>query len=100
MLAKVLARAVEASFHRGNTGIENFGNLGMATPFLDERKQRAVLRPQLRQRMPQRVELFGIHRSRRFGNVLMLLAEGQENPPQLLPAQLIDAGIAREPEQP
>ena len=100
MLAKVFARAVEASFHRGNTGIKSFGNFRMTTPFLDECKQRAVLRPQLSERMPQRIELFGIHCSRRLGNVLMLLPKRQENPPQLLPAQLIDAGVAREPEQP
>ena len=100
MLAKVFARAVEASFHRGNTGIESFGNFRMTTSFLDERKQRAVLRPQLSERMPQRIELFGIHCSRRLGTVLMLLAKRQEDPSQLLPTQLIDAGVAREAEQP
>ena len=37
MLAKMLARAVEASFHRGDTRGKNFGNLGMAAAFLDQR---------------------------------------------------------------
>ena len=100
MLAKVFACAVEASFHRGNTGIESLGNLGVAAAFLDERQERAILWPQLRQSMTQGIEFLGIHRTRRFGNVFVLLAEGQKNPAQLLPPQLIDARIPREPEQP
>jgi hypothetical protein len=100
MLAKVFPRTVEASFHRGDAGVESFGNFGMAPAFLNQREQRAILRPQLRERMTQGVELFGIHRTRRLRDILMLFAEWQKNPAKFLPTQLIDARIAREPEQP
>ena len=100
MLAKVFARAVEASFHRGDTGSENFGDFGVAASFLDEREQRAVLRTELRERVTQGIQFLRIDRAGWFWNVFVLLAERQENPPQLLAAQLIDAGVAREPEQP
>lgn len=100
MLAKVFARAVEASFHRGDTGIESLGNLGMAAPFLHERKKSPILRPQLPQRVAQRIEFFGVHRAGRFGNILMLLPERQKDAPQLLAPQLIDARVPGEPEQP
>ena len=100
MPAKVFARAVEASFHRGDTGVESLGNLGMTAPFLHERKEGPILRPQLSQRVPQRIELFGIHRAGRFRNILMLLPERQEYAAQLLAPQLIDARVPREPKQP
>ena len=100
MLAKMFTRTVEASFHRGNTRREDIGNLGMASAFLDQRKQRAVLGPQLGQGVAQGVELLGSDRAPRFGNVFVLFAEWQKNPPQFLPPQLIDARIPREPEQP
>ena len=57
MLAKMFPRTVEASFHRGDTGIESFGDFRVAPAFLDEREQRAVLRAELRERMPQRIQL-------------------------------------------
>ena len=100
MLAKMLSRAVEASFHRGDTRGESFGNFSVAAPFLHEREQRAILRAQLRERVPQRIELFGINRAGRLGDVLMLFAKRQKNTTQLLSPQLIDARIPREPEQP
>jgi hypothetical protein len=100
MLAKMFARAVEASFHRGNTRGEGFGNFSVTATFLHQGKKRPILWPQLRERMPQRIELFGIDRAGRLGNVLMLLAERQKNTPEFLPPQLIDARIPREPEQP
>ena len=100
MLAKVFTRTVEASFHRGDTRIENLGDFRMAAAFLHEGEERAVLRPQLRQRMPERVQLLRIDRAGRLGDVLVLLAKGQEDPAQLLPAQLVDAGVAREAEEP
>ena len=54
----------------------------------------------VRQRVTQCIELLGIHRTRRLRNIFVLLAKRQKNPPQLLPPQLIDAGVAGEPEQP
>ena len=100
VLAQVLSGTVKASFHRGNAGVEGLGDLGMAAPFLHEGQQRAVLRPQLPESMTQGIELLRIDRSRRLRDVLMLLAKGEKDTPQLLPPELIDAGIAREPEQP
>jgi hypothetical protein len=100
MLAKMLTCAMEASFHHGDTGVESFSNLGMAAPFLNQREQRAILRTQLSQRVPQRIEFLGIHRPRRLWNIFVFLAERQKNPPQLLPPELIDARVSREAEQP
>ena len=100
MLPEMFARTVKASFHRGDTGFESLGNLGMAPAFLDQRQQGANLRPQLRERVAERIELLGINRAGRLRNVFMFLPERQKNPPQLLPAKLIDAGVAREPEKP
>jgi hypothetical protein len=100
MLAQVFARAVEASFHRGNTGVESLSDLRMTASFLDECKQSSILRPQLPERVTQRIEFFGIDGTRRLGNIFMLLAERQKNTPQLLAPQLIDARVARESEQP
>jgi len=100
MLAKVFARTVKASFHRGDTGGENLGNFCVAAPFLHQCKQRTILRAQLSQGVAESVQLLGIHRAGRLGNIFVLLAKRQENPAQLLAAQLIDAGVAREPKQP
>ncbi len=100
VLSKVFSRAMKASFHRGDAGIESFGNFGMAPAFLHQCEQRTILRPQLRQRMTQGIKLLGIHRTRRLRNIFVLLTERQENPPQLLPPQLVDARVSREPEQP
>jgi hypothetical protein len=100
VLSKVFTRAMKASFHRGNAGIKGFGNLGVAPAFLHECEQCTVLRPQLRQRMTQRIKLLRIHRTGRLRNIFVLLAERQKYPPQLLPPQLINARVPREPEQP
>ena len=100
MLAKVLARTMEASLHRGNAGLERFGDFRMTTAFLHQSKKSAVLGTKLGQGMAQGVEFLGVHRSGRFGDVLVLLAKREKNPAQFLPAQLVDAGVAREPEKP
>ena len=55
---------------------------------------------QVLERVPQGVELLGVDRAGRLGDVLVLRGERQEDPPQLLPAQLVDAGVAGETEQP
>ena len=100
VLTKMLPRAVQASLHRGHAGGEDRGDLGMAAPFLHEGEQRAILRPQVLEGVPQRVEFLGVDRSRRLGDILVLRGEGQEDPPQLLAAQLVDAGVAGETEKP
>ena len=68
--------------------------------FLRQREQGPVGRTQARQRVTQRVELLRVHRAGRFRNVRVLRREGRENPPQPLAPQVIDAGVAREPEEP
>jgi hypothetical protein len=100
MLAKMFPRTVEASFHRGDTGFESLGNFGMTAPLLDQRQERTILRPQLGQSMAKRVEFLGIHRAGRFGNVFMLFPKRQKNPPQLLPAQLVNTRIPGQSKQP
>lgn len=100
MLAKVLARAVEASFHRGDTGVESFSDLGVAAAFLHQRQQSPILRPELSERMTQRVELLGVHGARRLGNIFVLFAKRQKNPAELLAAQLIDARVSRQTKKP
>jgi hypothetical protein len=100
MLAKVFARAVEASFHCRDAGGKNFRDLRMTATLLDQCEERAILRAELRERVAQGVEFLGVDRAGRLGNVFVLFAEGEENPPQLLAAQLIDARVARETEKP
>lgn len=100
MLAKMFACAMEASLHRSDAGFEGFSNFRMTTPFLHQGKQRAVLRPELRQRVTEGVEFLGIDRPGRLRNVFVLLAKREKNPAQFLPPQLVDAGVAREPEEP
>jgi hypothetical protein len=46
---------------------------------LHQREQRAILRPQLAERMAQGVELFGIDRAGRLGNFFVLFTEGQKD---------------------
>ena len=52
MLAKMFPGAMEASFHRSDTGAENLGDLGVTATFLDQREERAILRPKLREGVP------------------------------------------------
>lgn len=96
----MLTRAVKASFHRCDTRIENFGDFRMAAAFLDQRQQCAILRPELREGMAEGIQLLRIHRTRRLGDVFMLFPKGEKDAPQLLPAELVDAGIARQTEEP
>ena len=91
---------METSFHRGNTGAESLGDFGVAATLLDKCQQRAILGAQLRQSMTERVEFLRIHRTGRLGDVLVLFSKRQEYPPQFLPAQLIDARVAGEAEEP
>ena len=100
MLAEMLTGAMEASFHRGHTGVQSFGNLGVAPSFLDQRQQRPILGPELRQRVSQGVQLLRVHRTGRLRDVFVLLAEREKNPPQLLPPELINARVPGETEQP
>jgi hypothetical protein len=50
--------------------------------------------------MTQGIEFLGTDRTRRLRNIFVLFAEGQENPAQFLPPQLVDARVSRQAEQP
>ena len=100
MLTKVFARAVKASFHCGNTCGQNFGDFRMAAALLHQREEGAVLRAKLGECVTQGIQFLGIDRARGFWNVFVLFAKRLKNPAQFLPAELVDAGVARQPEQP
>src|SRR3954466_5714022 len=93
MLAEMFARTVKASLLCSNASGKSFGDLGMTTPFLNQSEQCPVLRAELRERVPQRIEFLGVDGTRRLGNVFVLFPERQKNSPQFLPTQLIDAGV-------
>ena len=100
MFAKVFARAMKASLHCGNAGIEGLGNFGVAAAFLHEGEERAVLRAELGERVAEGIEFLGVDGARRLGDVFVLVAEREKNAAEFLAAKLVDAGIAREAEEP
>ena len=100
MFAKVFTGAMKASLHRGYGGIESFGDFGVTAALLHKGKERAILRAKLAEGMAERVEFLGVHRPGGFGDIFVLFAEGQKNAPEFLAPELVDAGIAREAEQP
>ncbi len=100
MFAKVFAGPVKASLHCGHAGAEGFGDFRMTAALLHKSQERPILRAELLERMAQGVQFLGVHRAGRLGDVFVLLAKGQENSPQFLAPQLVDAGIARQPEKP
>lgn len=91
---------MKTSLHRSHGRIERVGDFGMAAAFLHESEERAVLRPELGQRVTQGIQFLRIDRPGRLGNVFMLLAKREEDAPKLLPPELIDAGVARETKKP
>jgi len=100
MLAKMFAGPVKASFHGSHTGAKGHGDFSVTAAFLDQREERAVLRADLGQRVPQRIEFLGVDGARRLRDVFVFRAKREKDPAQLLPAEVIDAGVAREPEEP
>ena len=100
MLSELLARTVKARLHGSNTRAENFGNLRVTATLLHEGKQSPVLWAELSEGMPQGVEFLRVYRSRGFRDVLVLVREGQEDPPEALPPQLVDAGVPSQAEKP
>ena len=100
MFAKMLTRTVEASFHRDDAGLEGFGNFSVAAPLLHEGEQGAIMRAELRKGVTEGVEFLEIHGAGRLGDVFVLVAKGQKDAAELLAAELVDAGVAGEPEEP
>lgn len=100
MFAEVFARAVEPSLHGSHTGRQNLGNLCMAPAFLNEREKRPILGTKLGQGVTQSVQFLRVDGPRRLRNIFVLFAERQKDTPQLLPAQLVNAGVTRQSEEP
>ena len=100
MFAKVLAGAMKASLHCGHGRVQSLGNLRVAASLLHEGQQGAILRSKLGEGVTKRVQFLGIDRPRRLRDVFMLLAKREKYSAQLLPSELVDAGISGQPEQP
>ena len=100
MFSKVFSGAVEPGLYRRDAGAKRDRDLGMAAAFLHQCEQSTVLRPELGERVPQRVELFGTDGTFRFGDVLVFRGEGRKDPSQFLPAEVIDTCVAGQTKQP
>ena len=100
MFSKVFSGTVEAGLHGRHAGAQGDCDLRMAAPFLHEGEQGPVLRPELGERMTQSVELFGADRAFRFRDVFVFRRKRRKDASQFLAAEVIDAGIPREPEKP
>ena len=91
---------VQASLHCGHAGREDRRDFGMTATLLDKGEEGTVLRAELGKGVAQGVEFLGVDGARGLGDVLVLGREGQEDAAELLTAQLVDAGVAREAEEP
>ena len=100
MFAEVFPGAVEPGFHGRDAGGKSFGDFRVAAAFLHEGEQRAILRTELGECVAEGIEFLGIDGARRLRNVLMLVAEGHENAAKFLAAELVNAGVAGEAEEP
>jgi hypothetical protein len=92
--------AVQSSFHCRHGDAQRLGDLAMAAPLLDQRQEHAVLGSKLGERMPKGIEFFGVDRPLGLRDVLVFRAEWKEDPPQLLPTEVVDAGVARQAKEP
>ena len=100
VFAKVFTGPMEARFHGGDSGIKRLGNFRVAAALLHQRQQRPVLWAKLFERVPQCIRLLGTDSTGRFRDVFVFFPERQKNPAQLLAAQLINARVARQTEEP
>ena len=100
VFTEVLPGAMQPGFHCRNAGGKDFGNLGVTAALLDEGEERAILGPQLRESVAQGVEFLGVDGAGRLGDVFVFGAKGEKNATQLLPAELIDAGVPSESKEP
>jgi hypothetical protein len=97
---KMFASTMQAGFYRCNARAKGLGDFGVAAAFLDEGEQDAILRPELGEGVAEGVELLGADGAGRLGDVLMLGREREKDPAEFLPAEVVDAGVAREAEEP
>lgn len=91
---------MKTGLHRGDAGSECSRDLRVTAAFLHQCEENPVLRTELGEGVAEGVELLGIDGTGRFGNVFVLGCERQKNAAELLAAEVIDAGVARESEQP
>lgn len=96
----MFTRTVQASLHRGNTGGKSFGNFSMTAAFLHQGEERPILRPELGERMAQGIEFLRIDCTGWLRNVFVLLSKREKDAAEFLAAQLVDAGVPREPKEP
>jgi hypothetical protein len=100
MFSKVFSGTVEAGLHGRHARAQSDCDLRMTAPFLHEGEQSSVLRPKLGERMAQSVEFFGPDRALGFRDVLVFRRKRREDASKFLAAEVIDAGVSREPEKP
>lgn len=100
MLAKLLAGTMEARLDGCNAGFERFRNFGMTAPLLHKGKKRAILRSELGNGIAKGIQFLRVNGAQRFRHILMLGRERKKYPAQLLPAQMVDAGVAGQAEKP
>lgn len=100
VFSKMFAGAMKTGFYRSDAGTKGFGDFGVAASLLDKSQKDSVLRSKLTEGVTKGIELFGTHRTGRFGDVLMLRRKGEKDPAKFLPAKVIDAGVASEAEEP
>src|SRR4051794_23865090 len=79
MFPEMFASTMQASFHGGDTGAEGFGDFRMTAAFLDKREQDPILRAELREGVPQRVELLRAHGATWLGHIFVLRRERQKD---------------------
>ena len=72
----------------------------MAAAFLHQGEQGAVLRTELIQGMAEGVEFLGVDRARGLRHIFVLGRKRKEDSAQFLAPEVIDAGVAGEPEKP
>src|SRR5208283_2691840 len=68
VLSKLFACAVEARLHGSDARAEALGDLGVAASLLHQREERAVLGPELGERVAERVELLRDRKSTRLNS--------------------------------
>ena len=91
---------MQSCLYRHHGRARCFCHFDLAAAFLSKGEQGAIFRGKLLQRMSQCIQLFRVHRPCRFGDILVLRRKRRENPTEFLPPQVIDAGVARQSEEP
>jgi hypothetical protein len=97
---EVFASAMKTGLHGGDAGAKGFGDLGVTAAFLHEGKENAVLRTKLGKSVTESIEFLGIDGSAGLRHVFVLGRERQKDAAEFLAPQVVDAGVAREAEEP